>query len=308
MITEPTVFVLGAGASMPYGYPSGSELRDTICEYLSSNESSQFKYLYELGCKAADIRKFRTALLYSGKPSVDAFLEYRPEFLEIGRTAIAQVLIPCEQMSKLFTRSPSKKNDDRWYEYFYQQLDAPFENFDQNKVSIITFNYDRSLEHFLFTSLKHSYGKTDEECASKLQNIPIVHVYGQLDYLPWQKDGGRQYNYHYVVDDLLKSAKEIKIVHEDVDLQNDPAFTKANSVLNEAKQIYFLGFGYHPQNVERLNIPSSSVKTHAGTAYDLEPAQQVLVKGLFALKDISITLSAKTMDTLLFLKTHVPFT
>lgn len=31
MISEDTVFVLGAGASAPYGYPIGSELRDDVC-------------------------------------------------------------------------------------------------------------------------------------------------------------------------------------------------------------------------------------------------------------------------------------
>jgi len=30
MISRATVFVLGAGASMPYGFPSGKELRDNV--------------------------------------------------------------------------------------------------------------------------------------------------------------------------------------------------------------------------------------------------------------------------------------
>ena len=30
MISDETVFVLGAGASAPYGYPIGNELRDDI--------------------------------------------------------------------------------------------------------------------------------------------------------------------------------------------------------------------------------------------------------------------------------------
>ena len=32
MIERPTLFVLGAGASEPYGYPTGAELRRYICD------------------------------------------------------------------------------------------------------------------------------------------------------------------------------------------------------------------------------------------------------------------------------------
>ena len=33
MFTVPTVLVLGAGASVPYGYPTGDELIDIIIEH-----------------------------------------------------------------------------------------------------------------------------------------------------------------------------------------------------------------------------------------------------------------------------------
>lgn len=92
---------------------------------------------------------------------------------------MAQVLMCCEDNVVMFERGD-------WYQYFCDKLNTSFEEFDQNKISIITFNYDRSLEHSLFTALKNSYAKNDRDCASKLKNIPIVHVYGQLGYLPWQ--------------------------------------------------------------------------------------------------------------------------
>jgi hypothetical protein len=34
MIDTETVFILGAGASKPYGYPTGYELKEFICEKL----------------------------------------------------------------------------------------------------------------------------------------------------------------------------------------------------------------------------------------------------------------------------------
>ena len=36
MITKPTVFILGAGASKPYGYPTGDGLKDFIVDQFPS--------------------------------------------------------------------------------------------------------------------------------------------------------------------------------------------------------------------------------------------------------------------------------
>lgn len=40
MITKNTLFILGAGASVPYGYPTGRELR----KLLISNSSDRLSY------------------------------------------------------------------------------------------------------------------------------------------------------------------------------------------------------------------------------------------------------------------------
>jgi hypothetical protein len=174
MIKIPTVFIVGAGASKPYGFPIGRELVTLICNNLINDQSRYFKQLYDLErYNRSDILGFRNQLLYSGKGSVDAFLEHRKDCIQIGKYAIAQVLIEFEDSQQLFVKGD-------WYQYLYEKLNTSFEEFDQNKIGIITFNYDRSIEHYLFTALKNSYGKSDEECASKNKNIPIIHVHGQL--------------------------------------------------------------------------------------------------------------------------------
>ena len=40
MIKTKTVFILGAGASCPYGFPLGTELRQEICQYYSADISN----------------------------------------------------------------------------------------------------------------------------------------------------------------------------------------------------------------------------------------------------------------------------
>lgn len=267
MIRTPTVFILGAGASMPYGYPSGEKLRDKIIEGLKTKNSSIFKELVSnQGFSEDEITDFKDNFFYSGKSSIDAFLEHRTEFIDIGKLVIAISLIPNENLRRLFT-----SGNGRWYRYFYNRLNTSFDDFDLNKISFITFNYDRSLEQFLFTALKNSYGKTDEECASKLKGIPIIHLHGKLDDLDWETDNGRPYQANRGYGSYLKqSADKIKIIHEDI--SEDKSFEDAHNLLEGAEKIHFLGFGYNKTNVKRLNIPDG--KLIHGTARGMSSTEK----------------------------------
>jgi hypothetical protein len=90
MITTETVFILGAGASMPYGFPSGEQLVDKSIEYLKGRLLERYEF------NPTEIRVFESELTASRKRSVDAFLEHRPEFRTIGKTAIAYGLLERE--------------------------------------------------------------------------------------------------------------------------------------------------------------------------------------------------------------------
>lgn len=68
----------------------------------------------------------------------------------------------------------------------FNSLNRPFQEFGENPVSFIRFNYDISVEYYLFNCLKNSYRQTDDEGAKQLRKIPIVHVHGNLGALPWQ--------------------------------------------------------------------------------------------------------------------------
>jgi hypothetical protein len=191
------------------------------------------------------------------QPSVDAFLEHRREFESIGKKAIAFHLIKREEQSNLYT------GNRNWYAYLLNRMttDTPFADLNNNKVGFITFNYDRSLEHFLFTALSARYGKKPEEVAQVIDSFPIVHVHGRLGYLPWQTIDGkppdrkdhRLYNTDATPEAVDIAAKGIKIMHESMD--SSPEFAKASDVMHQAQRIAILGFGYHPTNMRRLNIP-----------------------------------------------------
>ena len=98
MINSKTALVLGAGASAPYGFPLGRNLLLEIGRELYSGSVNPYQNtLIECGFAINDLRKFAVELLNSMQPSVDAFLENRPEYMQIGKHAIAAKLIQLEE-------------------------------------------------------------------------------------------------------------------------------------------------------------------------------------------------------------------
>ena len=165
-----------------------------------------------------------------------------------GKLVMAIALIQCEHEPHLFRRDGKS-----WYEYLFNQLNTRFEEFDQNHLNILTFNYDRSLEHFLITALENASGKSEDECAEKIKLIPIIHLHGDLGALPQIGQGlTRSYNTDVTLEALNTATKRIKIIHEGI--ANEPQFQLAQNILSESDVICFLGFGYHQLNMERLGM------------------------------------------------------
>lgn len=263
MITKPTVFVLGAGASKQFGYPLGSGLVDIILNNFSlsnsknsvSGKDNPIEIFLGLGFSENDIDSFRYELSYAATPSIDAFLEHRQEEERLlGRLAIAYALIPFEQTQLLFTK-------DSWYYNLLNKINPALDNLEKNRISFITFNYDRSLEHFLMMALTNRFKKSENQVNEKLKKIPIVHLYGKLGNLPWESNKPEEFSrdYHPICtpDLIRKSSKSLKIIHDKFNPE-DADFKLAKQLLAAAKKIYFLGFGYHTDNLERLRIKSLS--------------------------------------------------
>jgi hypothetical protein len=313
MITQETVFILGAGASKPYGFPLGQDLVEMILHRLDP-EPTDNRLIAQAVNRAANnstmlrLKGFLSDLSDSGADSVDAFLEHNPEFVPTGKAAIAAMLHLSESEKGL----RGCKANENWYQYFLKMLNAPYDSFQENKASVITYNYDRSLEEYLFKALrvrdKENHG--DADWAIKLkESIPIVHLHGQLgayqhfvnvqtqSYVPfgdWQRGG------------FLKTAADgIRIIHEDFDLDNDPVFQQAYTLISEAKYVFFIGFGYHPTNIRRLRLKkcTSGGANMYGTAYGLTDAERVKVTvGLGQRTSHGNNLGAGDHDTLRFLR------
>lgn len=291
MINVETVLILGAGASAPFGFPTGRELVQNIGKAYEDEKSPEFQFLAELGlkgCTKDDIMDFRDALLFGDPSSVDAWLEHKEneKFRTVGKVAIAINLLQKEKESDF-------RPINNWYHLLFKALSCSFEEFDKNRLSIITFNYDRSLEADLFLRLGHTYqSRKGNEFFQKLNAIRIVHVYGSLGRLTTQPENPKrpvpEVNYAAKLDrdNIMLASESIKVM-----VENDESvignFNEARKLIEKAQALYFLGFGYDPNNIERLGIEALGKPVKVmGTSYGLGYARirEVERLGLRALR------------------------
>ncbi len=106
------------------------------------------------------------------------FLERSPEFTDIGTLAIAATLIPCESHSRLFP--PNAPRRDHWYEVFANMLDVGERRYLRNRVTVITYNYDRSLEQYFASVMLNRLPARGSAVWRHYEHIPVLHLHGQL--------------------------------------------------------------------------------------------------------------------------------
>lgn len=253
MITIPTTLVLGAGASAEFNFPLGASLITSVLAATHPNVAGgeAIDVLLGLDYSRGDLTRFHRALANSGAESIDAFLEHRQDLADIGKAAIATMLIASEQPH--FLADYSKPS---WYRYLFQQMLAPWTKFGENKLAIITYNYDRSLDHFLKTAVREQFRRDDDQVREKLGSFPILHLHGDLGSI-WPTDKGyRPYERDLSVANVAIAQQRIRVIHEDVDAI--PIFQEARQLLSQSQRICFLGFGFHAVNVARLHLATNN--------------------------------------------------
>jgi SIR2-like protein len=291
VINRRVVLILGAGASIPFGFPSGIGLYKEVLE--QPRNSAEEKLLNACGVTYERCELFKQNLRHSGRTSVDAFLETRPDLMRLGKPLMALALMKHEHLSALF--APEKKGEN-WYDYLFERMLTPdIDAFGANNVSFITYNYDRSLEMYLGTALEATYGASMEDIAKQLSRIRIIHLHGKMGNLPFEGGQSRSYSAELTEEDLKIGSGGIKIIHESID--KEPQFEQAHEVLSEAQMICFLGFGYHETNISRLRLSKLSESAFCGTTYGMVDTEEQALQNWF-----SNRLSTYRMDILSFLR------
>jgi hypothetical protein len=280
MINKKTVFILGAGASCDFKYPLGEELRWNIIDNLLHREDRREEIAKAFCPKESQdpliikscVDGYNKKLLDFGKDlrndgdfSIDAFLErFQKKYLEMGKMAIAQIIAQAEYHERLLFETHN------WYRLLYKKMkeNATIDTFSQNQVSFITFNYDRSLEHFLYTSLKSFHENiTESKVCEIMKKIPIIHLYGKLDPLPWEdSNNGRKHGDPYTLEQFRSYLEKLSIIFEEYGKKIQAIFEEAFKLMEEAERLYIIGFGFAKENSSRLKINQLSSKQIEATA------------------------------------------
>jgi hypothetical protein len=243
------LFVLGAGASQPYGYPTGNALKWKIITDLLNGSGITFEVLKHEFSDLA-LKNFATCFKSSKLNSIDAFLRLNQDFEFIGKKAIATNILHSQSTSDL---DPLGKD---WLGYIYNRLIGTEESkLEDPEISFITFNYDHSLELQLHNAIKHSFNLSKEDTQKAFNKIKIHHVYGDIGEFASPLNSIHNLNdyFHFHCNARIKAVEDastsIKVMYDQ--REELPDYVKK---LFEAKHIYFLGFGFDKLNIQRLGI------------------------------------------------------
>jgi hypothetical protein len=276
MFANPTVFVIGAGASAEYRLPLGSALRDRIASAVNYRykEDGLLQNGDETLLNAIN-RQFNSekttvdsyiaagrdlAASMSMHASIDEALQYwsnKPEAVQLGKIAIANEILGAESHSSLSKNRETGRVDvpqSGWIWPFLsmtlgsdltrEQAEQAFAN-----VTLINFNYDRTVEQYLYWALQQ-YGRVSADVAANaVTSLKQIRPYGSIGNLPWQENPGPPFGESEEGDNLFSLAKSIRTYTEQQYEGTDQTIDQA---LDSARLVIFLGFGYHPQNMRLL--------------------------------------------------------
>lgn len=282
MFKQKTVFVVGAGGSHEVGLPVGDGLARNIADKLKrpSSQSSAVPderirdAMYALAVADQDhnmIPWFTAAeTIANSMPlaiSIDNFLHTHSDnkfILATGKLAIARCILEAEQNSEIYAQSHGlldfhslheryrfEKRLPSWHNLLFKMLT---ENVKRSKlgeafenVTIITFNYDRCIEHYLTHAFAQFMGIPLQDAYDVCANLEIVHPYGKVgDYFLEMAGFGADVHR----DRLIAVSKQIRTFTEQVTEQQTVDLMAAR--LNDAVNIMFLGFSFGEMNVRLM--------------------------------------------------------
>jgi len=288
MIKDNTVFILGAGASKPYKFPTSRELKNDIINnsynyFLQTDDIQRDQWTSiqrnEIGNR---FRTFTKQYLDSRITSIDLFLNANPDLEDIGKTAI---ILTLDHFEKEFVKELSTNVElFNWYDYLFNYLIDDIRTIDKivklkGKISFITFNYDRSLEYFLWNAFKNYFNNVDPvKITQTLSSLPVYHVYGMLGrFNPYLNDHNI-FNAVGGIASLLEVHKlkdSIKTIYQ----RTQPEKNEFHDLIKNANAIYYMGFGFAEENIKAigLNLPFGNRKKGYSTSVDLTKREQYRV-------------------------------
>ncbi len=305
-MSKNTVFVIGAGASHEVNLPIGEGLKDKISTLLDirinqsgTQESGSSDIVKALRLSARspdghklDIQPYLNSALHirDALPlaiSIDNFIDSQrgdEKIILCAKLAIVKAILQAEADSDLSFESIDdsssvdfKKIENTWFIPLFKLLSENCCKEDLRErfknITFIIFNYDRCVEHFLYHALQTYYKMSEDNASELIKSLSIFHPYGVVGNLPW-------YNNQNAIDfgsklhpqTLLDLSKNIRTFTEGTD-PNSSDIVSIREQIGAVNRLVFLGFAFHPLNMEILN-PKEHFKEGSqihcyGTAYKI---------------------------------------
>ncbi|CCE96135.1 hypothetical protein SFHH103_01638 [Sinorhizobium fredii HH103] len=306
MFERPTVFIVGAGASHEVGFPLGTDLKKMVAGKVNIGFKDGWSQSSGDGQVAEAIRTslkklgerdanphFSAGRSIAGAMtqaiSIDNYLHAHADdarIIWIGKLGIARCILEAEANSALahnktygedFNLSRSEK---AWYNTFFQMLTEGVQRSNLgalfSNVSIITFNYDRCIEHYLAHALANYYRMPHEEAAQLVQTLSIIHPYGQVGRLPWQQTGTVRFGKEIHSTELASVAEQLRTFTERV--EDEAMLKRMRDHISIAEVVVYLGFSYGDMNMELLTVKESANKAIFGTSIGISDANRQIIE------------------------------
>ena len=288
MITTPTTFVVGAGASKVYGLPTSAELRREAYMLKPNDPAYKLCYLSNI-CENYQLVDILEDLRNQGTSSIDEFLFARQGSeitMKVGRALIALLL------GRHFpnVRSPDAlgSEDTDWLGYIINKMQSGAPDCDafvngNTEVRFVTFNFDSIIEDRLEKAIRNLYrgtAETELQAAVGAIHRQIIHVHGRLTPPPgvrWTLDA--IYYPREWIPWLQSALSEIRVVMDQIEPNT---LANAQEAVKRSQVLCFLGFAYASDNLQKLDLPKAydrgvggkpSARWIYGTAFDMRPGE-----------------------------------
>ena len=210
------------------------------------------------------LNRLHKAIKFYDPISIDNFLWHYSkdaDFIARAKKEIAKIILKSGSDGYFSRDGIYGENGDKsnWYRFLWDALVSeltPEEIADPAKpfqFNIITFNYDSSLEYFLYTRVTKQgsmFDKTQQEAVLKKLKNRIHHVYGAVLKYKWM--GGKEENNSFGIRGEVELSKMIDKYHDDILLINQrkqSEYKHLQDIIKEASQVIFLGFGFDDTNI-----------------------------------------------------------
>lgn len=190
--------------------------------------------------------------------TIDDFIVENPDYSRLAKIAIASVFMklcyffndnntePKAFHTREYPKNTNNQSNRNWVHLLInivrQGIRTEFVN-QNNKVKIITFNYDMILEYIL----DKQFSNTQAGYNNWRDYIEIIHVHGQCGSLTKYTDLPQR--------TCLKWAEGIHVVNEtNVPEHIEQARDMAHDLISTAKELYFCGFSFAGPNCRLLGL------------------------------------------------------